>query len=87
MELTFIVKHLALLCFVEPVTWKSVETGAHLIENGIRVVEVGIDGPLQVLVMSLLPHQSDFDSKTSPRRTWRYCVALLSGAPVTAIKL
>ena len=41
---------------------ESVEIGAHLIENGIRVVEVGIDGPLQVLVMSLIRHQSDFDT-------------------------
>ena len=80
MELTFIVEHLALLCFVEPPTSKSVEsveTGAHLIENGIRVVEVGIDGPLQVFIMSLVPHQSNFDFKTPSRRTWRYCVALL----------
>ena len=72
MELTFIVEYLALLCFVEPLTSKSVEfveTGAHLIENGIGVVEVGIDGPLQVLVMSLLPHQSDFDSKTALIKT------------------
>ena len=80
MELTFIVEHLALLCFFESLTSKSVEsveTGAHLIENGIRVVKVSIDGPLQVFVMSLLPHQSDCDSKTPQRRTWRYCVALL----------
>ena len=80
MELTFIVEHLALLCFIEPLSStsvESVETGAHLIENGVGVVEVGIDGPLQVLVMSLLPHQSDFNSRSPPRRTWRYWVALV----------
>ena len=59
MELTFIVEYLALLCFVELINLKSVEsveTGAHLIENGIGVVEVGINGPLQVFIMSLFPH-------------------------------
>lgn len=70
MELTFIVEHLALLYISEPQTSVSIEyldTGAHLIENGIRVVEVGIDGPLQVFVMSLGPHQSSFDSTGSSK--------------------
>ena len=59
MELTFIIEYLALLCFYQPLTSvsiESLETGAHLIENGIRVIKVGIDGPLQVFVMSLGPH-------------------------------
>ena len=63
MKLTFIVVHLTLLCFNEPQAARSVEMRAHLVENGIGVVEVGIDGPLQIFVMGLCWHQSSNDSR------------------------
>lgn len=41
--------------------------GVYLIKDGTRVVKVGIDGPLQIFVMSLCPHQTDTDSRQSSK--------------------
>ena len=53
MELTFIVEDLTLLYFYEPQSSKSVGKEAYLVENSTRVVEVSIDGPCQIFVVSL----------------------------------
>lgn len=65
MELTFIVEDLALLCFGEPPGVAHARGRAHLIENSTRVVEIGIDGPLEIFVVSLCPHQPGLGSKVS----------------------
>lgn len=67
MKLTFIVVYLALLYFDESQISMYLKTGAYLIENSTRVVEVGIDGPLQLFVVSLCSHQPRFESKRSSK--------------------
>lgn len=43
------------------------KTGAYLVENSSRVVEVGIDGPLQLFIVSLCSHQPRFGSRFSSK--------------------
>lgn len=67
-ELTFIIENLTLLCFSQPPELAyglAYAMGrAHLIENSMRVVKVGIDGPREILVVSLCSHQPDIRSRT-----------------------
>ena len=35
---------------------------AYLIENGTRIIEVGINGPRKIFVVSLIPRQPDIGS-------------------------
>lgn len=86
MKLTFIKEDLALLSFGELAGLAYARRRAYLIENSIGVVKVGIDGPREIFVVSLCPHKRDTGSKDFVNRTSRYFIALLWGAPVTAIK-
>ena len=63
MKLTFIVGYLALLSVDKQQALTYVSMGVYLIKDSTRVVEVGIDGPLQIFVMSLCPHQTDTESR------------------------
>ena len=51
--------------FGEPPGVAHARGRAHLIENSTRVVEIGIDGPLEIFVVSLCPHQPGLGSKVS----------------------
>lgn len=77
MKLTFIVGYLALLSVNEQKALTYVSMRVYLIKDSTRVVKVGIDGPLQIFVMSLCQHQTDTDSRCTLSRTFRYCVALM----------
>ena len=67
MKLTFVVVYLALLYFDELQVLMYIKMGAYLIENSTRVVKVGIDGPLQLFVMSLCSHQPSFEAECSSK--------------------
>lgn len=63
MKLTFIIEDLALLIFGKPPDLAHARRRAYLIKNSTRVVKVGIDGPCEIFVVSLWPHQLDNGSK------------------------